>query len=162
MIGKIIYKSNKTKKGKKTTTQQKNNPPFIQNTINDTRKAQCSTHKMYNLPYKRQLLNQKNWKFHQQTCIDLLKSCDNSECCQKSNLTLLLHNSFTPESARWLLKKGRRSGARKILSEVARLNGKEMPDAELLLPKQEKLGDFRDLFSTRKLAHKTLGSWLIW
>ena len=84
--------------------------------------------------------------------------------CATDNLILprLLHYSFTPESVRWLLKKGRKSDARNVLGEVARLNGKEMPDAELLLPKQEKLGDFRDLFCSFKMAHKTLGSWLMW
>jgi len=60
------------------------------------------------------------------------------------------------------LKKGRESEARTILSNVARLNGKEMPEEALELPKEEKLGDLRDLFSSRKMAHKTLGSWLMW
>ena len=70
--------------------------------------------------------------------------------------------SFTPESVRWLLKKGRVSEARKTLSEVARLNGKQMPDEPLALPKQEKLGEFRDLFSSFNMTHRTLGSWFIW
>jgi len=69
---------------------------------------------------------------------------------------------FIPESVRWLLKKGRESEARTIFSNVARLNGKEMPEEALELPKEEKLGDLRDLFSSRKMAHKTLGSWLMW
>ena len=78
---------------------------------------------------------------------------------------LLLVLSFTPESVRWLLKKGRVSEARAILSKIARLNGKEMPEEELVLPndeKKERLGDFRDLFVTARMAHITLGSWLIW
>lgn len=55
--------------------------------------------------------------------------------------------------------------ARKALSKVAKVNGKEMPDAALKLPndeKKERLGDIRDLFSSRKMTHKTLASWLMW
>jgi len=69
---------------------------------------------------------------------------------------------FIPESVRWLLKKGRQTEAREILSKVARLNGKEMPSEKLCLPKRERLGDFRDLFSSVKMAHKTLGVWFMW
>ncbi|XP_078344443.1 solute carrier family 22 member 15-like [Oculina patagonica] len=72
---------------------------------------------------------------------------------------------FTPESVRWFLKKGRVADAREALSKVARVNGKEMPDAELKLPKdetKERLGDIRDLFSSAKMTHKTLASWLMW
>lgn len=73
--------------------------------------------------------------------------------------------SLTPESVRWLLKKGRVSEAREILRKVARLNGKEIPDEALQLPNDEKverLGDLRDLFISGKMAHKTLASWLMW
>lgn len=72
---------------------------------------------------------------------------------------------FTPESVRWLLKKGRVSEAREVLRKVARLNGKDMPDEALLLPNDEKverLGDLRDLFISVKMTHKTLASWLMW
>lgn len=69
---------------------------------------------------------------------------------------------FTPESIRWLLKKGRVSEAKTILSKIARINGNEMPKDELMLSKEERLGDFRDLFSSGKMVHKTLGSWFIW
>ncbi|KAL9979765.1 hypothetical protein ACROYT_G017475 [Oculina patagonica] len=72
---------------------------------------------------------------------------------------------FIPESVRWLLKKGRLTEARKILSNVARLNGKEMPDEKFDLTsdeQNERLGDFRDLFKTRRMIHKTLGSWVMW
>ena len=71
-------------------------------------------------------------------------------------------HSFIPESVRWLLKKGQQSEARTILAKVARLNKKEMPEVELKMPKEETLGDLRDLFSSRKMAHRTLVSWLIW
>jgi len=70
--------------------------------------------------------------------------------------------SFIPESVRWLLKKGRQAEAREILSKVARLHGKEMPREKLFLPKEERLGDFRDLFSSLKMAHKTLAVWFMW
>lgn len=69
---------------------------------------------------------------------------------------------FIPESVRWLLKKGRYTEARKTLSKVALLNGKEMPDEPIYLPKEERLGDIRDLFSSPKMAHKTLGCWFMW
>ena len=74
-------------------------------------------------------------------------------------------HSFIPESVRWLLKKGRVIEAREILGKVARLNGKEMPDEKLYLSsdeQNERLGDFRDLFRSPKMIHKTLGSWLVW
>ena len=74
---------------------------------------------------------------------------------------LWLH-SLIPESVRWLLKKGRQTEAREILSKVARVNGKEMPREMLCLPKEERLGDLRDLFSSFKMAHKTLGIWYMW
>ena len=77
----------------------------------------------------------------------------------------LFSHSFTPESIRWYLKKGRVDNATEVLRKVAKVNGKEMPDAALKLPndeKKERLGDFRDLFSSVKMAHKTLLSWLMW
>ena len=79
-----------------------------------------------------------------------------------NNIYLIFSYSFIPESVRWLLKKGRQSEARTILAKVARLNKKEMPEVELKVPKEETLGDLRDLFSSRKMAHRTLVSWLIW
>lgn len=45
---------------------------------------------------------------------------------------------------------------------MARVNGKEMPREMLCLPKEERLGDLRDLFSSFKMAHKTLGIWYMW
>ncbi|KAK2568475.1 Solute carrier family 22 member 13 [Acropora cervicornis] len=66
---------------------------------------------------------------------------------------------ITPESVRWLLKKGRVSEAKRSLAKVAKMNGKEMPDEPLALPKQENLGDFCDLFSSPNMIHRTLGSW---
>ncbi|XP_068702932.1 solute carrier family 22 member 15-like isoform X1 [Montipora foliosa] len=69
---------------------------------------------------------------------------------------------ITPESVRWLLKKGRVAEARETLSKVARINRKQMPEESLALPKQEKLGEFRDLFASMKMVHTTLGSWFIW
>ena len=75
---------------------------------------------------------------------------------------LLWLSSFIPESVRWLLKKGRQTEAREILTKVARLNGKEMPREKLFLPKEERLGDFRDLFSPVNMAHITLVVWLMW
>ena len=73
--------------------------------------------------------------------------------------------SFTPESIRWLLKKGRMTEARDILSKVAKVNGKYMPEEALHLPNDEKierLGDFPDLFMSAGMVHRTLASWLMW
>ena len=72
--------------------------------------------------------------------------------------------SFTPESIRWLLQKGRETEARDILSKVAKVNGKSMPEEALYLPKDEsiRLGDFPDLFMSDGMIHRTLGSWLMW
>ena len=78
---------------------------------------------------------------------------------------LLLPHSVTPESVRWYLKKGRVTDAREALCKVARVNGKKMPEAAIKLPNdetKERLGDIRDLFSSVKMTHKTLGSWLMW
>ena len=78
---------------------------------------------------------------------------------------LVVLYSFIPESVRWLLKKGRVTEAREIISKVARLNGKQMPDENLYLSndeQNERLGDFRDLFMSPRMIHKTLGSWLMW
>ena len=64
-----------------------------------------------------------------------------------------------------MLKKGRVTEARDILSKVARLNGKEMLDEKLYLSsdeQNERLGDFRDLFMSPRMMHKTFGSWLMW
>ena len=55
--------------------------------------------------------------------------------------------------------------AREILTKVARLNGKEMPEESLYLSSEEqneRLGDFRDLFVSLRMIHKTLGCWLMW
>ena len=52
-----------------------------------------------------------------------------------------------------------------ILRNVARWNGKEMPDKNFCLSSEEeneRLGDFRDLFMSPRMIHKTLGSWLMW
>lgn len=57
------------------------------------------------------------------------------------------------------------SEARGVLGKVAKVNGKEMPNDALQLPNDEKverLGDFRDLFISAKMVHKTLASWLMW
>ena len=78
---------------------------------------------------------------------------------------MLLPGRSTPESFRWYLKKGRVIEARKVLCKVAKVNGRKMPDVILKLPndeKKERLGDFRDLFSSAKMTHKTLASWLMW
>ena len=55
--------------------------------------------------------------------------------------------------------------ARNILSKVAKVNGKCMPEEAIHLPNDEKierLGDFPDLFMSAGMVHRTLASWLMW
>ena len=50
-----------------------------------------------------------------------------------------------------------------VLKRIAEVNRKEMPKEELAEPdNQIRMGDLRDLFSSKKMAHKTLLSWYIW
>ncbi|XP_073237426.1 uncharacterized protein [Porites lutea] len=69
-----------------------------------------------------------------------------------------------PESPRWLLVKGKVEQAEKGLAEIARFNGKEMPQEPLLAPVdgEKSSGGFRDLFATLKMSRITLVSWFGW
>ena len=74
---------------------------------------------------------------------------------------------FIPESARYLIVKGRIGDCEKTLREIARVNKKEYPDVSLKDPteggKHEvRLGDFRDLFRSKSYTHKTLVTWVAW
>ena len=72
--------------------------------------------------------------------------------------------SLTPESVRWLMVKGKIEQAKDIFRRMASVNQKTMPkDLELTLPDDDqRLGDVRDLFSTRKMVQKAILSWYTW
>lgn len=70
---------------------------------------------------------------------------------------------ITRESPRWLVLKGKLMQAEVVLKRIAEVNRKEMPKEDLAEPdNQIRMGDLRDLFSSKKMAHKTLLSWYIW
>ena len=71
-------------------------------------------------------------------------------------------NRFVPESTRYLIVKGKCTETACILKEIARVNKKDYPDVQLVQYKNQKTGDFRDLFGSWKMAHKTLVSWFSW
>ena len=72
--------------------------------------------------------------------------------------------SITSESPRWLVLKGKVKEAEVVLNRIAEVNGKEMPEEKLQSEpeKQIRMGDLRDLFSTKKMAHRSLLSWYLW
>ena len=65
--------------------------------------------------------------------------------------------SITRESPRWLVLKGKLKEAEVILNRIAEVNGKEMPEEKLQYEpeKQVRMGDLRDLFSSKQMAHKS-------
>ncbi|KAJ7383539.1 hypothetical protein OS493_027202 [Desmophyllum pertusum] len=69
---------------------------------------------------------------------------------------------ITRESPRWLVLKGKLMEADVVLKRIAEVNGKEMPNDQLCQPEKQRMGDLRDLFTSKKMAHKTLLSWYIW
>jgi hypothetical protein len=77
---------------------------------------------------------------------------------------------ITPESLRWLLVKGKIDEAKKTLQTAARVNKKVISDNDMILfgdwndedETKERLGDIRDLFASRAMAHRTLLSWFCW
>ena len=80
----------------------------------------------------------------------------------KFNLVL----RFVPESSRYLLLKGKLAETEEILREIAATNKKKYPEEPLDNPcadgKVQQIGDFRDLFRTKKMVHRTLVSWYAW
>lgn len=60
--------------------------------------------------------------------------------------------------------KGKLQEAEVVLKRIAEVNGKEMPEEKLHYEpeKQVRMGDLRDLFSSKKMAHKSLLSWYLW
>lgn len=70
--------------------------------------------------------------------------------------------SFSPESVRWLLVKGKVQQAEAALRKVAKCNQKPIPEEPLKGCERQRLGDLRDLFKSRSITHKTLVSWYCW
>lgn len=70
---------------------------------------------------------------------------------------------LTPESVRWLMIKGKTEEAKEIFRKIAKVNKMPMSDMDLKPPEDDqRLGDVRELFATRKMVQKTLLSWYCW
>ncbi|XP_028401281.1 solute carrier family 22 member 16-like isoform X2 [Dendronephthya gigantea] len=71
---------------------------------------------------------------------------------------------LVPESPRWLLLNGKKEEAKKVLTKVAKMNKRPLPD-DLVLQKPvitETRMSFRQLFRNWKTAKKTLICWDLW
>ena len=78
-------------------------------------------------------------------------------------LIFLYIDSLTPESVRWLMIKGKTEEAKEIFRKIAKVNKMPMSDMDLKPPEDDqRLGDVRELFATRKMVQKTLLSWYCW
>ncbi|XP_063777895.1 solute carrier family 22 member 13-like [Pseudophryne corroboree] len=85
--------------------------------------------------------------------------------CSAPTAILLLYIWILPESARWLLTKGKNEKAKELLQKAARTNKREFPEALLLQLQEEKLtssGNMLDLFRVPNLRKKTLIMCFIW
>lgn len=78
----------------------------------------------------------------------------------KTNLRFV--RRFIPESVRWLLVNGRKEEAREILTNVARINKRDMPSDELKVPATTINKGFLDLFKTWKLAKLSIIQLYAW
>ena len=70
--------------------------------------------------------------------------------------------SFSPESVRWYLVRGKTEKAEKVLHQVAKFNKKPIPQESLQDYEKQRLGDLRDLFKSPSMTHRTLVSWYCW
>lgn len=66
-----------------------------------------------------------------------------------------------PESARYLLSKGRSNEARAILADIAKRNGAALPDRELTIPAQSGTASVRELLKGG-MRRSTLTLWAVW
>ena len=78
----------------------------------------------------------------------------------------LFRLSFSPESLRWLIVKGKTDEALKLCKTIARVNRKEISEGELQREEnqeeRQRLGGIRDLFESRDMIKKTLIMWYCW
>lgn len=58
--------------------------------------------------------------------------------------------------------KGKLEEAEVIFKRIAEVNGKEMPKEPIHQEPDVRMGDLRDLFSSKKMAHKALLSSYVW
>ncbi|KAG5894385.1 hypothetical protein JTB14_015662 [Gonioctena quinquepunctata] len=88
-------------------------------------------------------------------------------------VTLFLHFSLLPESPRWLLAQGRYDEAQIILTNMARINKKEIPENFIstfkknIIREKSQLGNhprygIRDLFRSKNLRWKTIIITFLW
>ncbi|XP_022803502.1 solute carrier family 22 member 15-like [Stylophora pistillata] len=86
--------------------------------------------------------------------------------CSAPGLISILAWRFVPESSRYLLLKNKLAETEEILREIAATNKKKYPEEPLDNPcadgKVQQIGDFRYLFRTKKMVHRTLVSWYAW
>ncbi|RMX39032.1 hypothetical protein pdam_00021865, partial [Pocillopora damicornis] len=75
---------------------------------------------------------------------------------------ILVFWKFIPESVRWLLVKGKKEKAREILSNVAKVNKKEMPSEELRVPVTTASKGIFELFKTWNMAKLSLIQCYAW
>ncbi|KXJ11859.1 organic cation transporter protein isoform X2 [Exaiptasia diaphana] len=74
----------------------------------------------------------------------------------------VLFYKFVPESVRWLLVHGKKEQALNILTNVAKVNKKEMPTDDLAVPASHDSKGFLELFRGRKMALMTLVQCYAW
>ena len=74
----------------------------------------------------------------------------------------IFHERFVPESVRWLLVTGQRDKAQAILQNVARVNKKEMPSEDILVPVTTENKGVLELFKTWYLAKLSLIQIYVW
>lgn len=74
---------------------------------------------------------------------------------------------WMPESPRWLASRGRVKDSAKALSQIAKVNGTELPEntyeiLEQIAAKKEKIYGIPSLFSNKRLAKNTLMIMICW
>jgi len=76
-------------------------------------------------------------------------------------LIIFFIRRYVPESPRYLLVSGQPEKARSVLAQVARENGTQLPEGDLVVPQAGERGKVRDLLRPG-MARTTLMLWVIW